>query len=464
MTSRLDTRRIATEVAAHNFPDARLTKRLETILLAIGKDPSASLPKALTSAELEGAYRFFSNPLVTLEAILAPHFEATKGRVASEARVRVIHDATEFSYRSDGERLGLGNRSYQGFSGHFSLVVSADESRKPLGLAGLHTWVRDGAQKETEQSYWLKQIRRSEQMLDCGTKAIHICDRGAEDFALFAALLAHDHRFVARVGNRFAELGTGGARLRLRDALGTVEHVDERKVKINRRSPDSREKTRKIHPARSARMIQLHLAATEIALPRPALNAKTRPRLEGLPQELALNVVRVWEPNPPDGADPVEWFLFTNEPIANAEDVRAVVDHYRARWRIEEYFKALKTGCAFERRQLHDYDALLNALGVFAPLAYHILLLRSEARQKPDAPASIVATEEQVQILRALGRRKLPEHPTARDILLAIAALGGHIAYAPDPGWLTIARGYEQLDSYVLGWQLAKLQPDSDQR
>ena len=462
MTSRLDAKRIAAEVAVDNFPDARLTKRLETIMLAVGKDPSASLPKALTSAELEGAYRFFSNPRVTLDSILSPHFEATKARVAAEARVRVIHDATEFSYRADGERQGLGNRAYQGFSGHFSLVVTADESRKPLGLAGLHTWVRDGSQKETEQSYWLKQIRRTEQMLDCGTKAIHICDRGAEDFALFGALLADDHRFVARVGNRFAELGD--APLRLRDVLATVEHVDERKAKINRRSRHSSEKLRKIHPPRDARMIQLHLAAATIALPRPAVNAKTRSRLEHLPQALTINAVRVWEPSPPDGADPVEWFLFTNEPIATPEDVRAIVDHYRARWRIEEYFKALKTGCAFERRQLHDYDSLLNALGVFAPLAYHILLLRSEARAKPDAPASTVATNDQLQVLRGLGRRKLPEHPTARDVLLAIAALGGHIAYAPDPGWLTIARGYEQLDAFVLGWQLAKLQSDSDQR
>jgi hypothetical protein len=277
-------------------------------------------------------------------------------------------------------------------------------------------------------------------------------------------LLTDDHRFVARVGNRFTELGTAPLRLRLRDVLATVKHVDERKAKINRRSRHSTEKLRKIHPPREARTIELHLAAATISLPRPVVTGKTRPRLGHLPEALTINAVRVWEPNPPDGADPVEWFLFTNEPIATAEDVRAVVDHYRARWRIEEYFKALKTGCAFERRQLHDYDALLNALGVFAPLAYHILLLRSEARQKPDAPASAVATEDQIQILRALGRRKLPEHPTARDILLAIAALGGHIAYAPDPGWLTIARGYEELGAYVLGWQLAKLQSDSGQR
>ena len=41
---------------------------------------------------------------------------------------------------------------------------------------------------------------------------------------------------------------------------------------------------------------------------------------------------------------------------------------------------------------------------------------------------------------------------------------GGHIKYAPDPGWQTIARGYEKLEAYVEGWRAGKLQPDSDQR
>lgn len=182
-----------------------------------------------------------------------------------------------------------------------------------------------------------------------------------------------------------------------------------------------------------------------------------------MPHNLQLNAVRVWEPEPPDGEQPVEWLLLTNEPIDTAGDVCAVVDHYRARWVIEEYFKALKTGCAFERRQLHDYESLLNALGVFAPLAYHVLLLRTQARAQPDAPATTVVSAVQIDVLRACGRRQLPANPSARDVLLAIAALGGHIKYAPDPGWLTIARGFEKLELLTAGWVAAKLQPGCDQ-
>lgn len=459
--AKLDVAAIAAELASDNFDDPRLTKRLKTLVCAVGRDPAVSLPSALSSAELEGAYRFFSNPRVTLEAIMAPHFEATRRRVADERRVRVIHDQTEFTYRPDGKRRGLGNRTYQGFNGHFSLVVAGDESRKPLGLAGLHTWAR-GDTVHTEQSYWLTQVEVTAQVLACGAKAVHVMDRGAEDYVLMHAMLAAGHRFVMRVSNRYVK-SREHARVRLGDLLCT-EHVSERRVFLNRRRRIASETLRKIHPPREERETTLLFAAEQVVLTRAALTTKNRARLEHVPESIQLNAVRVWEPNPPDGEEPVEWFLLTNEPIDTDEDVCAIVDHYRARWTIEEYFKALKTGCAFERRQLQDYEALVNALGVFAPLAYHVLLLRTQARSQPDAPATTVVSPEQIDVLRALGRRKLPPNPSARDVLLAIAALGGHIKYAPDPGWLTIARGFEKLVWLTAGWMAAKLQPACDQR
>src|SRR5207302_2873601 len=137
------------------------------------------------------------------------------------------------------------------------------------------------------------------------------------------------------------------------------------------------------------------------------------------------NVVRVWEPAPPTGEAAIEWVLITTESIATTTDLLRIVDAYRARWTIEEFFKALKTGCSFETRQLSDYEGLINALAVFAPNACHLLLLRSESRRTPDAPARLVIDDDQLDVLRAFGRYKLPPSPTARDVFLAIAALGG---------------------------------------
>ncbi|MEY4551415.1 MAG: hypothetical protein RL685_7610, partial [Pseudomonadota bacterium] len=57
----------------------------------------------------------------------------------------------------------------------------------------------------------------------------------------------------------------------------------------------------------------------------------------------------------------------------------------------------------------------------------------------------------------------LPVDPTVRDAYLAIAALGGHIKYSGNPGWLTLARGYQKLALLVEGWAAAKLQLNRDQ-
>jgi len=85
-----------------------------------------------------------------------------------------------------------------------------------------------------------------------------------------------------------------------------------------------------------------------------------------LPPSLCVNVVYVWEVNAPPGEDPVEWRLITSEPIDTLAQVLRVVDIYRTRWLIEEFFKALKTGCAYEKRQLESLQTLLVALALLS--------------------------------------------------------------------------------------------------
>ena len=453
-----------TEAARDNFSDGRLNARLATIARRLAKQPSASLPSAFTSAELEAAYRFFSNVFVTPASILAPHVDATRLRAASRATIRVVHDTTELSYRHAGKRRGFGDGP-QHFKAHVSLAVSCEGSRKPLGVAAVEAWV-DGSY-ENQQDVWLQQIRASEAALDCKGRAIHITDREGDDYFLFHELLLAGHRFVVRSSfDRWTKSTEDGPKTKLHSAMAMIEHVAERDSTINPRARNSSEHRRRIYPAREARDAKLHVAATRLELVRPVsyVPSGKKGHLAHLPTTLAVNVVRVWEPEPPADEVAIEWLLFTTEPIGTADEVSAVVDHYRARWIIEEYFKALKTGCAFERRQLQDFDSLANALAVFAPLAYHVLLLRTVARVDPATPATDVASSDELEVLRVLGRRPIPPNPTARDIRLAIAALGGHIKYAPDPGWLTIARGYEKLEALVEGWQAGKLQRDSDQR
>ncbi|MEO7034421.1 MAG: IS4 family transposase [Polyangiaceae bacterium] len=463
----LNSKTIGEELGRARFGDRRLARRLQCLTERLSGNPSLSFPKALASgAELEGAYRFFGNPLVSPELILSGHFDATRGRCVEEEAVLVVHDSTTVSFREDGQRRGLGRlrTTNQTFFAHVALVISDDSTRRPLGVAGMSTWVR-GEDKASERERWGQMVETAEANL-LGATIIHVMDREADDYPLFSQLVEAKQRFVIRsMHNRLLTDQLEGFE-KLDEALTTVETMVEREAPISRRKTAHAPKKRAIHPPRTARTARLAIGATTVSLrrPRPHPRDTEEKRKKSLPASITLNVVRVWEPQPPDGERAIEWVLLTTEPIESIEDVLRTVDRYRARWTIEEYFKALKTGCAYEERQLGDYESLINALAVFAPIACTLLALRSEARRDPDAPAERVLTAVQIEVLQALGRLPLPPNPSVRQVLLAVAALGGHVKYSGNPGWLTLGRGHAELLVLTRGWEAAKLQLARDQR
>ena len=65
-------------------------------------------------------------------------------------------------------------------------------------------------------------------------------------------------------------------------------------------------------------------------------------------------------------------------------------------------------------------------------------------------------SETQIAVLRGLGRFKLPTKPTAREVMLAVAQLGGHVQHAKPPGYIVLARGMQDLLLLERGWLAAK--------
>lgn len=89
------------------------------------------------------------------------------------------------------------------------------------------------------------------------------------------------------------------------------------------------------------------------------------------------------EPNPPEGEEPVVWRLVTTELIDTEEEVAAVVDAYRMRWLVEEFFKALKTGCRYQEHQLESAKTLLVLLAIETAVSWRMLLVRWLGPQHP---------------------------------------------------------------------------------
>src|SRR5206468_9989736 len=164
---------------------------------------------------------------------------------------------------------------------------------------------------------------------------------------------------------------------------------------------------------------------------------------------------------PAPGEPAVEWFLLTNLPIGTSEEIAFAVDCYRGRWTIEEYFKALKTGCQYEKRQLESKHSLLNALAILAPVAWRLLLMRHLARHAPDAPARDALTPTQLEVLKAVSKKPLPGRATVREALLAVAKLGGHLTNNGDPGWIVLGRGFHDLLIMELAWRPARTDQSS---
>ena len=443
MNTRFDSGQLAAEMATADLTDTRRSRRLAQITAAAVQRPDASFPTmASNESELEGIYRFLNNPRVSPETILEPHHRASVERaLASNEEVLVVHDTTYFKFEGDRAGMGRVHAKDQGFWAHVALAV--DARRECFGVVGLRYGTRLGPSRwkghrkisdegEDESQRWLQLPVETASRFG-SSKVIHVMDREADWFELMEHLVQARERFVIRLyHDRLVEEGG-----RISGLLDRIVDVSvEREVQLSARAEGGNAKQRARHPARKARNATLQLRGMPVRI-----RSSTR---RGT---LDLHVVEVREIEPPEGCEPVVWKLITTEQVGSAEDVQRIVDIYRARWTIEEYFKALKTGCAFEKRQLGSYVALLNALAVFIPVAWTLLRLRDAGRAAVPPPVSTLISHTHLQLLRALvhRRRPLPRNPTAKDVTYAIAALGGHLKRNGDPGWQTLGRGLERL-------------------
>ena len=456
---------LATEFRSLSLGDPRRDRRARMILEGWSRAPQASFPQMFESeAEEEGLYGFVENPYVNPELIFAAHRVETSARIeqTGESLVLVLHDTTTFSFPGESERKDLGwvSSETQGFHGHFALAVSADGTRCPFGVVGLSTIMpprppppktpkeesttRTRATDPTRESLrWGQLACKVSEDLRGIAIAVHVMDREGDAYITLGTLCKNALRFVIRV-SELSRLVTNEAdnfakKASIRTVVERSISLVERDVELSRRRRQLSPSLRKKHPPREARTARLEISTARVRLPKPHYV------VEEVPESIEVNVVCVREIDAPDGVEPVLWVLYTTESIDTVEDVLRLVDIYRARWLIEEFFKALKTGCAYEKRQLESAHALLIALALCTPVAWQMLALRHLSRTNPDAPASDVVAPERVAAIRTIARKPLPPMPTIKDVCYAIAALGGHKARNGPPGWITLRRGFDKL-------------------
>jgi hypothetical protein len=448
--------------------DPRRQKRLAKTVAKLARKPRASLPDAMQSEpDLEGAYRLANNAAIEPQQLFDVLGESAAERAEVAGDVLVIHDTTTCTFEhADPAEIGYLSTGKAGFYAHVSLVVEGNAWRRPLGVAHLEIISREqhskrgrknkasgletASWKDRESARWGRGVEASAELLAACRSVCHIADREGDSYALLASMVSEGHSFVVRV-NHDRKVGDpedlAEQWLPIKERARSLEGIFEREVPLSERKGSSAPRANKNRPVRNARLAQLSFAATAVVVKRPGYLEAS------IPETLTLNVVHVSEPHPPSGEPAVEWLLFTTLPVASEKQVATVVDNYRARWTIEEFNKALKTGCAYESREFETLHALLIILAISLPIACELLWLRSRARNDPDAPATEVLTTQQLKVLRLLGPRVLPSKPTARDALWAVAGLGGHVKRNGEPGWLVLYRGMQTLLNYEAGFE-----------
>jgi hypothetical protein len=461
---------ITDEFSDLELGDKRLVARLSAIASASDKSPGSSLPQQADSvAALEATYRFFGNDKISPEAVFEGHVNATISRASAHGEVYVLHDTTEFRFGGEKHREGLGwlNSNHRvGFLAHYSICVT--EQGRPLGSVALLAWSRQGKRKgrlsrnkthpvsARESQRWQEAALLSGELLEGKTGIVHIMDREGDNYELYALLLEHEQRFVIRCGHD-RRLSPGRGRSdspKLYESLEAAPLFFEREVELSARNPPDGSNKSKVFPARATRLARLEVRASK----KDIYTSHVAP--EHYPKSIALNFVEVREVDPPNNEQPVVWRLATTEPIEDATQIAKVVDAYRRRWVIEEFFKALKTGCRYQQLQLESAHALLIALAIESAVAWRMLAMRWFAHNEPEADASSIFPQEQIALLVALIKteknRSLPKRVTVHCMMLELARLGGHIKNNGPPGWLILRRGLDKLLTIHRGWDAAR--------
>lgn len=437
--------------------DRRLQRRVVTVASAIAQSPQVSLCRSCADpAAVKAAYRLFQHPAATLDAMTAPHRERTLAATRAAAGVvLLIQDTTEVDYSAHRATTGLGpigDGRGRGFLVQSVLAVQPGPTAAQatvLGVAHVQAFDRVPAPRRGEPSAERRtRARESDVWLTAVTAIgpppaarpwVMVGDRGADAFRLFAHCRAQGQEVLVRaVQDRRATDPDGETTHVVEHARGLAPHAERRTITVPARAGQ---------PGREAEVV-IGWSPLQVQPPARTTDAV----------ELAMWVVRVWEPAPPAGTPALEWILLTSVPTETSTAAWERVAWYRHRWIIEEYHHALKTGCRLEASQLRDQDRLWALLGVCAPIAVRLLQLRMAARGDPTAPATSQFDAQTVAVVAALTQTSATGM-TLGTCWRLIARLGGHLGRKGDgePGWKTLWWGWQRLQATLDGMHLAQV-------
>ena len=171
---------------------------------------------------------------------------------------------------------------------------------------------------------------------------------------------------------------------------------------------------------------------------------------------LRVSGIHLVETDPPPGEKPVEWFLLTTVSVKTAPCAIEMIEYYGYRWRIEEFFRVLKSGCKAEFLLFRTAERLQRAIAINAVIAWSIVVMTRLGREVPETEPGLMFTDGESSFLRAYARRHQLNPPgKLGDAVKLVSHYGGHREgkYQSDPEDQIMWTGYSRLSSATIGHQ-----------
>jgi hypothetical protein len=402
--------------------------------------------------------RFLRNPKVTASE-MSTHAAADTSSRAAGREVVAIHDTSEVAL--GGRRAAANGYGPVGKGGaarglllHAVLAVDA-VTGAVLGLVDCKVWNRTGGKvtsrrgrptAEKESQHWMDGSRRVGEVLASARGVTNVSDRESDIYEYFASCPANMNMIVRACQNRAVETHGGdevGLLFPLTDSL-----PEQGRFAVN--IPAA--------PGRKARSADLAVRFSPVALRRPQHAARD------LPESLNLTLVDVRETSKPEQGEPIHWRLLTTHAVTNLGEARRIIDLYRLRWTIEEFFRTLKTaGFDIEDADIGEPRAMINLVAAAAVATVTVMqLVRARDGTTNEKLADAFDPADQ-PILEAVSaqlegntvRQKNP-HPKGSLAFAAwvIARLGGWTGYYGKPGPQVMRRGLEDFQRIKYGTTL----------
>jgi len=428
--------------------DARLQRRTVALARRFQARPTASLPQACEGhlAELRGAYRLFQHEKVTIDTLLAPHYQATQARAAQEPLVLAAVDSSALNYSAHPATDGLGliGTTVNGPVGlwlHETLVFTP--SGVPLGLIDVQHWRRDPAEhgkkrtrkkrpiEEKESGKWLKSFDRIEaaQRACPQTRWVMVADRESDIYEFFVK--ASDATAGVLVRAQTNRHLCSDEQAHLWPALAAAPVAGTFTVQVAAGNG---------RPAREA-TLTVRVQAVTLKPPRD------QTRLGNVP----VSAIWAHEEHPPEGSSALEWMLLTTVPTHTFDEACSRIEWYCRRWGIEIYHRTLKSGCRIEDRQFGSAKSLKACLAIDMVVAWRIFHLVHLSRQHPDLPCTTYFDDDHWKALYGfVHRTPIPPDtpPTLHQAVQMVARLGGFLGRKSDgePGAQVLWIGIQRLD------------------